>query len=146
MARGGGGKPRGWAVLRWMRVGLLGAYERVGWGVLRNGLCLYQHEVYGYLCAVHRGDKPHADWAFRWSWPCGCCPFIYYYNFILFFGHATRHMGSWFPNQRLNLHPLHWKQSLPLDHQGSFDVGVLVYKVRDKFHKGSIVIVVFIFI
>ena len=55
-------------------------------------------------------------------------------------------MGSWFPNQRLNLHPLHWKQSLPLDHQGSFDVGVLVYKVRDRFHKGSIVIVVFIFI
>ena len=55
-------------------------------------------------------------------------------------------MGSWFPNQRLNLHPLHWRQSLPLDHQGSFDVGVLVYKVRDKFHKGSIVIVVFIFI
>ena len=37
-------------------------------------------------------------------------------------------------------------QSLPLDHQGSFDVGILVYKVRDKFHKGSIVIVVFIFI
>ena len=33
-----------------------------------------------------------------------------------------------------------------MDHQGSFDVGVLVYKVRDKFHKGSIVIVVFIFI
>ena len=37
-------------------------------------------------------------------------------------------------------------QSLPQDHQGSFDVGILVYKVRDKFHKGSIVIVVFIFI
>ena len=32
------------------------------------------------------------------------------------------------------------------DHQGSFDVGVLVYKVRDKFHKGSTVTVVFIFI
>jgi len=45
--------------------------------------------------------------------PVDAVLFIYYYNLILFFDHVTRHMGSWFPNQRLNLHPLHWKQSLP---------------------------------
>ena len=33
---------------------------------------------------------------------------------------APQHMGSLFPDQGLNPHPLHWKaDSLPLDHQGS---------------------------
>ena len=32
----------------------------------------------------------------------------------------TRHVGSYFPSQGSNLHPLHWKvDSYPLDHQGS---------------------------
>ena len=33
---------------------------------------------------------------------------------------ALRHVGSYFPNQGLSPHPLHWKaDSSPLDHQGS---------------------------
>ena len=32
-----------------------------------------------------------------------------YFAIFFFFGHATWHVGSSFPDQGLNLHPLHWK-------------------------------------
>ena len=36
--------------------------------------------------------------------------------FGFFFFLAARHVGSWLPNQGLNLHPLHWKA---MNHQGN---------------------------
>ena len=44
-----------------------------------------------------------------------------FFVFFKFFGHATYHVGSWFPDQGLNPCLLYWKQSLtqPLDCQRS---------------------------
>ena len=41
-------------------------------------------------------------------------------NFIFLFGHAMCYVGSQFPNQGLNLHPLHWEHRvLTIGPQGS---------------------------
>ena len=46
---------------------------------------------------------------------------LLFFVFFKFFGHATYHVGSWFPDQGLNPCLLYWKQSLtqPLDCQRS---------------------------
>ena len=44
-----------------------------------------------------------------------CFCFMFCFGFFFFF-FAARHVGSWLPNQGLNLHPLHWKA---MNHQGN---------------------------
>ena len=34
---------------------------------------------------------------------------LFLFYVLIFFFLATRHLGSLFPDQGLNLHPLHWK-------------------------------------
>ena len=44
------------------------------------------------------GGKDFTGWVFGFA-----------FVFFLFFGRATRHVGSYLPNQRSNPHPLHWQ-------------------------------------
>lgn len=45
--------------------------------------------------------------------------FLWFVGVLVFFL-ASRHVGSWLPNQGSNLYPLHWKgKSWPLDIQGA---------------------------
>ena len=45
------------------------------------------------ICLEHLTDPSHS----------------FFFFFPLIFGSNIQHAGSWFPNQGLNLHPLHWK-------------------------------------
>ena len=46
--------------------------------------------------------------------------FFFHFYFFIYFGHDVGHVGSWFPDQGLNPHPLQWKCGvLTADHQES---------------------------
>ena len=44
---------------------------------------------------------------------------------VLLFCHAAQHMASQFPDQRLKLHPLHWKHAL--NHWTAREVPILIF-------------------
>ena len=43
---------------------------------------------------------------------CGDQAFLFVYLFLIFGGHASQHVGSYFPSLGSNLHPLYWKYGI----------------------------------
>ena len=38
--------------------------------------------------------------------------YLFIYLFLIFGGHASQHVGSYFPSLGSNLHPLYWKHGV----------------------------------
>ena len=104
------------------------------------------------MCAgLEEPQESLTEEALSWPWSesdmteegserCSISFFLFFLNLkkcIIYFGHAVRHVGSFFPYQRTNLYSLQWKHRVPTTvlPGKSQEAAFLILKVEEGGHE-----------